>query len=303
MRIGIDLGGTKIEGIVMGPGSVILQRERIATPQGDYEATLAVTVGLIRQLERAAGKDGLRVGLGHPGSISSVTGLMRNASSVCLNGKPLQRDLEALLGRGIRMDNDANCLALSEATDGAAAGASNVFAVIIGTGAGAGIFANGKLLAGANGIAGEWGHNPLPWPRPEVNELTGTQCWCGKQSCIETWLSGTGMQADHARVTQEQISAREIAARAEAGDERCAATLSRYEDRLSRALAQVINVLDPEVIVLGGGVSRIQRLYRYVPALWDQWIFSNEDITTRLVPALHGDSSGVRGAARLWPEE
>lgn len=302
MRIGIDLGGTKIEGIVMGTGSTILQRERIATPQGDYVGTLAAIVELIRKLERSVGQTHLKVGIGHPGSVSSATGLMRNSNSVCLNGKPFQHDLQALLGRDVRMANDANCLALSEASDGAAAGASSVFAVILGTGVGGGIVINGNLLLGANGVGGEWGHNPLSWPRPEVNEVSGTQCWCGKQSCIETWLSGTGMEADHARVTQEKLSTTEIASRAEAGDEHCGATLSRYEDRLARALANVINLLDPEIIVLGGGVSRIQRLYRYVPALWDQWIFSNDDIATRLVPALHGDSSGVRGAAWLWPE-
>lgn len=301
MRIGIDLGGTKIEGIVMGPGSVILQRERVSTPQGDYEKTVAAVVALIHRLEQLAGQTGLRVGLGHPGSVSPVNGLMRNSNSVCLNGKPLQRDLEALLGRGIRMTNDANCLALSEASDGAAAGARSVFAVILGTGVGGGVVVNGELLMGANGIAGEWSHNPLPWPRPEVNEASGTQCWCGKQSCIETWLSGVGLAEDHARVTKEKISGEEIVSRAEAGDERCGATLSRYEDRLSRALAHIINVLDPEVVVLGGGVSRVQRLYRYVPALWDEWIFS-DIITTKLVPAMHGDSSGVRGAAWLWPE-
>jgi len=298
MRIGIDLGGTKIEGIVMGPGSEILQRVRVNTPQGDYTGTVAAVVDLIHRLEELAGQKDLRVGLGHPGSVSPVNGLMRNSNSVCLNGKPLQRDLEALLGRGIRMTNDANCLALSEASDGAAAGARSVFAVILGTGVGGGVVINGELLMGANGIAGEWSHNPLPWPRPEVNEATGTQCWCGKQSCIETWLSGVGLAEDHARVTQEKISGEEIVARAEAGDERCGATLSRYEDRLSRSLAQIINVLDPEVVVLGGGVSRVQRLYRYVPALWDEWIFS-DIITTKLVPAMHGDSSGVRGAAWL----
>ena len=301
MRIGIDLGGTKIEGIVMGPGSAILQRERVSTPQGDYAGTVAAVVDLIHRLEKSVGQTGLRVGLGHPGSVSPVTGLMRNSNSVCLNGKPLQRDLEALLGRGIRMTNDANCLALSEASDGAAAGARSVFAVILGTGVGGGVVVNGELLMGANGIAGEWSHNQLPWQRPEWHEINGTNCWCGKSSCIETWLSGVGLAEDHARVTQEKIPGEEIVARAEAGDERCSATLSRYEDRLSRALAQIINVLDPEVVVLGGGVSRVQRLYRYVPALWDQWIFS-DDVATRLVPAMHGDSSGVRGAAWLWPE-
>jgi len=296
------LGGTKIEGIVMGQGSVILQRERMVTPQGDYVATLTAIADLVKRLEDAVGAQRLPVGLGHPGSVSPVTGLMRNANSTCLNGKPLQRDLEALLGRGIRMANDANCLALSEASDGAAAGASTVFAVILGTGVGGGIVINGQPLIGMNGVGGEWGHNPLPWPRPEVNEVSGTQCWCGKHSCIETWLSGPALAADHARVTQEKLSAVEIVQRAESGDERCGATLSRYEDRLSRALAHIINVLDPEVIVLGGGVSRVQRLYRYVPALWDQWVFSDE-VATRLVPAQHGDSSGVRGAAWLWPAE
>lgn len=302
MRIGIDLGGTKIEGIVMGPGSAILQRERVNTPQGDYVATLKAIVELVQRLEQLVGRNGLSVGVGHPGSVSPSTGLMRNSNSVCLNGKPFQRDLEVLLAREIRMANDANCLALSEASDGAAVGAKNVFAVILGTGVGGGVVINGAPVVGINGVGGEWGHNPLPWPRPEVNEVSGTQCWCGKQSCIETWLSGTGLAADHARVTKEKLSTEEIVSRAEAGDERCGATLSRYEDRLARALAHIINVLDPEVIVLGGGVSRVQRLYRYVPALWDQWIFTNDDIATKLVPALHGDSSGVRGAAWLWPE-
>ncbi len=301
MRIGIDLGGTKIEGIVMAGDSAILHRERVNTPQGDYAGTVAAVVDLIHRLERSVGQTGLRVGLGHPGSVSPVNGLMRNSNSVCLNGKPLQSDLEALLGRGIRMTNDANCLALSEASDGAAAGASSVFAVILGTGVGGGVVINGELLMGANGIAGEWSHNPLPWARPEWDEANGTHCWCGKRSCIETWLSGVGLAEDHARVTQEKISGEEIVTRAEAGDERCSATLSRYEDRLSRALAHIINVLDPEVVVLGGGVSRVQRIYRYVPALWDEWIFS-DIVTTKLVPAIHGDSSGVRGAAWLWPE-
>ena len=284
----------------MGPSSVILQRERVSTPQGDYEGTLASVVELIHRLELLAGRTGLSIGVGHPGSISPTTGLIRNSNSVCLNGRPLQRDLEALLGRVIRVSNDANCLALSEASDGAAAGASNVFAVILGTGVGAGIAINGAPLVGANGIAGEWSHNQLPWQRLGWDE-SQTQCWCGKRGCIENWLSGVGFAADHARVTQEKISTEEIVARADAGNERCAATLSRYEDRLARALAHVINVLDPEVIVLGGGVSRIQHLYRDVPALWDQWVFSNH-VVTRLVPAMHGDSSGVRGAAWLWPE-
>ena len=301
MRIGIDLGGTKIEGIVMGPDSRILQRQRVPTPQGDYAATLACIVDLVHGLERAAGGENLSVGIGHPGSVSPATGLMRNANSVCLNGRPLQRDLEALLGRELRMANDANCLALSEASDGAGAGAQSVFAVILGTGVGGGIVVNGVTLVGANGIGGEWGHNPLPWPRPEWGEVDGASCWCGRAGCIETWLSGVGLARDHTRVTQEKLSAEEIVARAEAGDENAATTLARYEDRLSRALAHVINIVDPEVIVVGGGVSRVARLYRHVPALWDQWVFSDV-IATRLVAALHGDSSGVRGAAWLWPD-
>jgi fructokinase len=300
MRIGIDLGGTKTEGIVMGADSAILHRERIATPQGSYDDTIKAIVELVHKLERDAGKPGLSVGIGHPGSISPATGLMRNSNSLCLNGKPLREDLQHALGREIRMANDADCLALSEASDGAAAGAKNVFAVILGTGVGGGICINGQLLAGRNAIAGEWGHNPLPWQRIEWNE-NQTRCWCGQSACIETWLSGVGLAADHLRATGEKHSAEELVTRAESVDERCNASLSRYEDRLARALAQVINLLDPDVIVLGGGVSRVSRLYRYVPALWDQWIFS-DDIRTRLVPALHGDASGVRGAAWLWPE-
>lgn len=300
MRIGLDLGGTKIEGIVMGAGSAILHRERVSTPQSSYEGTIKALVELVQRLERDAGRKNLPIGIGHPGSISPASGLMRNANSLCLNGKPLQQDLQTALGREVRMANDADCLALSEASDGAAAGAKNMFAVILGTGVGGGICINGSLLVGRNAIAGEWGHNPLPWQRPEWDE-SSTTCWCGQRGCIETWLSGVGMANDHRRVTGEALTAEEIVTRAEAGDEKSGATLSRYEDRLARALAQLINILDPDVIVLGGGVSRVARLYRHVPALWDQWIFS-DDIRTRLVPALHGDASGVRGAAWLWPE-
>jgi fructokinase len=301
MRIGIDLGGSKIEGIVMGVGSAILQRERVSTPQGSYEATIEALVEMVQRLERDAGRKDLPVGIGHPGSISPASGLMRNSNSVCLNDKPLQQDLRAAISREVRMANDADCLALSEASDGAAAGSKNVFAAILGTGVGGGICINGSVLAGRNAIAGEWGHNSLPWQRPEWDEVSGTTCWCGQRGCIETWLSGVGMANDHRRVTGEALTAEEVVTRAETGDEKCSATLSRYEDRLARALAQVINILDPDVIVLGGGVSRVERLYRYVPALWDQWIFS-DDIRTRLLPALHGDASGVRGAAWLWPE-
>lgn len=300
LTIGIDLGGTKIEGIVMDAGGHILARQRVATPQGLYEDTLAAVAGLVRLLESQAGASGLRVGIGHPGTLSAATGLLKNSNSTCLNRRPLKQDLEHLLGRELRMANDADCMALSEAGDGAAAGAGNVFGVILGTGVGGGIVINGTLLQGANAIAGEWGHNPLPWLRPEWGESPGPRCWCGQHGCIETWLSGTGLGRDHERTTGEPLGGEAVAARALAGNQGAAATLGRYEDRLARALASVVNLLDPQVIVLGGGVSRVERLYRHVPALWDQWIFSDR-IDTRLLPAQHGDSSGVRGAARLWP--
>ena len=338
MRVGVDLGGTKIEAVLMDRQSQVVQRERVPTPQGDYAQTLEALRGLVLRLEQAAGQSGLRVGIAHPGSISPATGLMRNASSVCLNGRSLKQDLEALLQREVRMANDADCLAVSEASDGAAAGADNVFAVVLGTGVGGGIAINRQLLRGGNGIVGEWGHNPMPWPRPEWGEVPGFastareaprrpaldgragfpgegqsiamdgltagssgNCWCGGHGCIETWLSGPALTRDHARVTGKTLSAEAIVQQAEAGDDKAATTLARYEDRLARALAHIINVLDPQVIVLGGGVSRVQRLYRHVPTLWDQWVFADR-IDTRLVPALHGDSSGVRGAAWLWPD-
>lgn len=300
MRIGIDLGGTKTEGIVMGPRSEILLRERVST-KPDYAGQIQTIVALVQSLEQQAGRAGLSVGIGTPGAISPATGRMKNCNSTCLNGQALKSDLQAALGREVRLANDADCLALSEASDGAAAGSKNVFAAILGTGVGGGICINGQLLRGPNAIAGEWGHNPLPWPRPEWGEIPGPLHWDGRHGAIESYLSGTGMARDHAQVSGERISGEDIVLRAEAGDEKCNATLARYEDRLARALASVINVLDPEVIVFGGGVSRVQRLYRYVPALWDQWVFSDR-VDTKLVPALHGDSSGVRGAAWLWPE-
>ncbi|MEK6806306.1 MAG: ROK family protein [Pseudomonadota bacterium] len=301
MRIGIDLGGTKIEGIVLEGESRMRACERIATPQNDFAATVAAIAGLVAKLEAAVGAKNLRVGAGTPGAISPATGLMKNCNSTCLNGQPLKQDLERRLGREIRMANDADCLALSESFDGAAAGAHSVFAAVLGTGCGGGIVINGQLLSGPNAIAGEWGHNPLPWPRPEWHEIPGTRCWHGGYGCLETWISGSGLARDHARVAGEKFSAEEVAQRAGNGDEKAAASMARYEDRLARALAQVINLLDPEVIVLGGGMSRVQRLYRHVPALWDQWVFSDR-VDTKLLPAKHGDSSGVRGAARLWPE-
>ncbi len=301
MRIGVDLGGTKIEGALLGAGSQILHRERVATPRGDYAGALVAIAELVKGLEAAAGTIGLPVGVGHPGSISPATGRLRNSNSTWMNDRPLKQDLERALGRELRLANDANCFALSEAIDGAAAGAHCVFGAILGTGCGGGVVVDGEVLHGANAIAGEWGHNALPWPRPEWDEVPGPACWHGGHGCLETWISGSGLAADHARVAGEKLVAEEVVARSERGDEGCGATLSRYEDRLARALAAVINLLDPQVIVLGGGLSSLARLYRNVPALWDQWVFSDR-VDTRLVPPAHGDSSGVRGAAWLWPD-
>ena len=300
-RIGIDLGGTKIEGIVMEPGSSISHRLRVATPRDDYAGQVRAIAELVAQLERDSGHSGLRVGIGHPGALSRGTGLIKNANSVCLNGRPLQNDLETALGRAVRMANDADCLAASEQSDGAGAGAACVFAVILGTGVGGGISIGGRLLSGPNAIAGEWGHNPLPWPRADWGEIPGPLHWDGRHGPIEAWLSGPGLAADHLRVTGVELTGEAVVEGALSGDTACGATLDRYEDRLARALATVINLIDPEVIVLGGGLSRIERLYRNVPPMWSSWVFSDR-VDTRLVPALHGDSSGVRGAARLWPD-
>ena len=301
--IGIDLGGTKIELLMLGAGGEPLWRERVATPQGDYAATLATIVALVERAERETGLAAPRIGVGTPGS-AGAGGLIRNANSTCLNGRPLQRDLEARLARPVRLANDANCLALSEATDGAAAGAAVVFAVILGTGVGGGLVVNGALLAGANGLAGEWGHNPLPWA--DAGELeVAPRCYCGQRGCIETWLSGPALAQDHARHGGGPASAEQIAQRAAQGDAACAASLQRHASRLARGLAMVINLVDPDVIVLGGGLSRIDSLYAQVPALWTQHVFSagaEPALLTRLVPSLHGDASGVRGAAWLWGE-
>jgi len=301
--IGVDLGGTKIEALLLDAGGCERWRERVATPQGDYHATLEAVAALVARAERETGVAGARIGIGTPGSATGA-GLMRNANSTCLNGEPLQRDLEALLGRPVRLANDANCLALSEATDGAGAGADVVFAVILGTGVGGGIAVHGKLLAGANGLAGEWGHNPLPWPLPdELGDAHAATCYCGKTGCIETWLSGPGLARDHALRCGEPLTARQITERAADGDAACEASLRRYESRLARALAAVINLVDPDVIVLGGGLSLIERLYLNVPALWAQHVFSagvDEPVRTRLAQSVHGDASGVRGAAWLW---
>jgi fructokinase len=299
LRIGIDLGGTKTEAVVMDAEARILARARRRTPAEDYVGQIETIATLVAEMEAAVGQRGLPVGVGHPGAISPATGRIKNANSQCLNGRPLQQDLEARLKRPVRLANDANCLAVSEARDGAAAAARLVFAVILGTGVGGGLAIDGQPWTGPNAIGGEWGHNPLPWPRPEWDEVPGPLHWDGRHGAIEAYCSGTGLARDHQRVTGEALSGEQIVARAEAGDAACTATLARYEDRLARALASVINLLDPEVIVLGGGLSRIERLYRHVPALWDQWVFSDR-VDTRLAPARHGDSSGVRGAAWLW---
>jgi len=296
LRIGVDLGGSKIEiAAYDGHGRERLRR-RVATPQGDYRGTLAAVAALVATVERELGEAG-SVGIGMPGAESRVSGLIKNANSTCLIGQPLRRDLETLLQRELRLANDANCFALSEAIDGAAAGAEAVFGVILGTGCGAGVVVRGEVLTGANAIAGEWGHNPLPWPGDE--ERPGPACYCGKRGCIETWLSGPGLARDYA--VGMPLDAAAIAARAAAGDGGCQAALARYEDRLARSLAHVINVLDPDVIVLGGGLANIQRLYENVPRLWGRYVFSDQ-VATRLVAPLHGDSSGVRGAAWLWPQ-
>ncbi len=296
LHFGIDLGGTKIELIALDADHSVRLRRRVPTPRGDYAATLQAIAELVAGAEAELGGSGT-LGIGTPGAISAASGLMKNCNSTWLNGRPLKQDLERLLGREVRLANDANCFALSEAVDGAAAGAEVVFGVILGTGCGAGIVVRGHVLTGANAIAGEWGHNPLPWPRDD--ERPGPPCYCGKAGCIETWLSGPGLSRALRLSTGLELTAEAIAQRAAAGDTRCAAALERYEDRLARGLAHVINVLDPDVIVLGGGMSNITRLYENVPRLWGRYVFSDR-VDTRLVPPLHGDSSGVRGAAWLW---
>ena len=296
IRIGIDLGGSKIEGIALDANGRELIRRRVPTPSGDYRATLAAVANLVSEIEDQTGGQG-RVGVGTPGAISRASGRIKNSNSVCLIDRPLGEDLAILLGREVRLANDANCFALSEAGDGAAAGAEVVFGVIIGTGTGGGIVVRHRVLEGPNGIAGEWGHNPLPWPRDA--ERPGPRCYCGKYGCLETYLSGPGLTRDHENATGQSLSAVEIARHAESGAAACIATLERYEDRLARGLASVINVLDPDVIVLGGGLSNVARLYQNVPRLWASYVFSDR-VDTRLVPAKHGDSSGVRGAAWLW---
>ena len=300
--IGVDLGGTKTEAIVLDHHGASLWRERVATPAGDYAATLTTIAALVTRAERELGLAGCSVGVGTPGT-QTPAGLIKNANSTCLNGQPLAHDLAQALGRPVRLANDANCLALSEATDGAGAGAGVVFAVILGTGVGAGVVVDGRSLGGPNGLAGEWGHNPLPWA--DTDDANAASCYCGQRGCIETWVSGPGLARDHGMRTGQALSAVEIGQRAAQGDALAEATLQRYEGRLARALAHVINLLDPHVIVLGGGLSGLERLQTNVPRLWGNFVFSGgvkDTVRTRLVRSLHGDSSGVRGAAWLWRE-
>lgn len=296
MRLGIDLGGTKISAVVLDDGGLEVWRTRVTTPRGDYPGTIAAIGELVEQAEQAVGVR-CTVGLGIPGAPSRVTGRIKNANSSWLNDQPLHQDLEDCLNRPVRLANDANCLVLSEVADGAAVGARTVFGVILGTGVGGGLFVNGALVEGANAIGGEWGHNPLPWP--DATEVEGDPCYCGRSGCIETWLSGPGLARDYVRAGGEPVPGEEVVARAARGEARAGDTLARWEGRLARALATVINLVDPDVIVVGGGLSRIERLYTRVPALWGDWVFSDV-VATRLVPALHGDDSGVRGAARLY---
>ena len=295
LRIGIDLGGTKTEIIALDERRTELLRRRELTPAGDYEAKVALIARLVRESEVEVGKRG-SVGLGTPGALSPATHKLRNSNSTCLNGRPLKEDVERALGREIRIANDANCFALSESLDGAGRGAAVVFGVILGTGVGGGVVINGRVIEGANAIAGEWGRNALPWPGHD--ELPGPACYCGKAGCIETFLSGPGLARDYGQAAGRTIAAEEIAALA-ASEAAAAQAMERYENRLARALASVVNVVDPHVIVLGGGLSNIERLYENVPKLWAQWIFSDV-VRTRLVRNFHGDSSGVRGAALLW---
>jgi len=299
IRIGVDLGGTKIEFVALERYGSELHRHRIGTPRHDYEATVrAITEG-VKDIEKKLARNGT-VGVGIPGTVSTKTKLVKNANSTWLNGKPFDKDLSDALSREVRCANDANCLAVSEATDGAGAGKHIVFAVILGTGCGGGIALDGRVHSGSNGVAGEWGHNTLPWMR--ADEFPGPPCYCGKNGCIETWISGTGLEKDFARATKQSLRGPEILTRSASGDPDALAALDRFEDRLARGLAGVINLLDPDVIVMGGGASQIPRIYRNVPARLREYVFGKE-ADTPMLPAKHGDSSGVRGAAWLWPIE
>lgn len=300
MRIGVDLGGTKIEAVLLGERGEIQQRQRTPTPQGNYTETIQRIVELVGSLttHHPTLPPGLPVGVGIPGALSTQTGLVKNANSTCLIGKDLARDLAQALSRPVRLANDADCFTLSEATDGAAAGKPIVFGVILGTGVGGGITVEGRCLQGPNVITGEWGHNPMPWPAAE--EQPGVRCYCGQHGCIETFLSGPALSYHYQIASGSKKTATEIVHAAAHGDTTAETTLTCYENRLARALASVINLLDPHSVVLGGGLSNIERLYHTIPTLWGTYIFS-DTVTTELVKARHGDSSGVRGAAWLWP--
>jgi fructokinase len=297
IRFGIDLGGTKIEILALDREGRELLRRRRPTPRGAYRAIVAAIAELVTEAEATLGARG-SVGIGIPGSVSPATGLVKHANSSVLFGHPLDRDVGAALGRDVRLANDADCFALSEAVDGAGRGARSVFGVILGTGVGGGLVFEGRLIGGPNSIAGEWGHNPLPWPTDA--ERPGPRCYCGRLGCIEAFLSGPSFARDHADHGGGELAGPRIVAAAAVGDQAAKATLERYVGRLARALATVINIFDPEVVVLGGGMSQVSTLYEDVPAAWGRWIFS-DTVETRLRPPIHGDSSGVRGAAWLWP--
>jgi fructokinase len=303
MRIGIDLGGTKIEGLALDAAGAELARLRVPTPQHDYAGTVKAIADVVGDLERRIGgiadRERPSVGVGIPGTVVRATGLVKNANSTWLNGMPLERDLSVALGREVRCANDANCLAVSEATDGAAAGAGVVFAVILGTGCGGGVAVGGRVHVGPNGVAGEWGHNPLPWATG--NELPGPECYCGQRGCLETWISGTGLARDHFAVMGVRLDGPAIVAAAAAGDAAAEASMVRLEDRAGRALASVVNLLDPDVVVIGGGLSKLDRLYAHLPELIERHLFGGGRLVTPVLKAKHGDASGVRGAAWLWP--
>ncbi|WP_455201338.1 ROK family protein [Kaarinaea lacus] len=296
IRVGIDLGGTKTEVIALSESGEALFRKRVPTTPDDYQATLATIAQLVEEVEQSLNTRA-SIGIGTPGAISPATGLLKNSNSTWLNGKPLQNDIEGFLQRPVRLANDANCFALSEAIDGSGKEGKVVFGVIVGTGTGGGVVVNQQILTGPNAIAGEWGHNAMPWPH--ADELPGPACYCGRRGCIETFLSGPGLAREFFNVTGIQYNAEEIVQQAQAGNVDCNAALKRYEVRMARALAHVINILDPDIIVLGGGMSNIERLYGNVPKLWCEYVFS-DTVSTRLMPPKYGDSSGVRGAAWLW---
>lgn len=297
MRIGVDMGGTKIEAIALADDGSELIRSRVKTPRDDYEATISAIARLVAKVSAEA-PPSIPIGVATPGALSKATGFLKNANSTWLNGKPVDADLARATGRPVRIANDADCFALSEAVDGAGAGAETVFGVILGTGVGGGIVLGGKLLSGPNAIAGEWGHNPLPWP--QTDEMPGPECYCGKRGCIETYLSGPGLASDYKRHGGAERGPEQIVGEALRGEPNAVSTLQRYQQRLARALAHVINIIDPEVIVLGGGVSNIEALYNSVPDLLADYVFS-DTVATKVVRNQHGDSGGVRGAAWLWP--